>query len=169
MCPKRDSNSLEMYEFESRSVCLYVIEKMKYLKIYRILSIVAYSVIILKGQMIGLPFLLWLAFTVFDFGNIEQLFAFLAVLGLILIFRNWNKIRTQKILFVDFVCFLLLATPIIGRLNAVPLTMFNYGSFIIPTVTFMLYYLISLAYSYKQYVVFEKECVERKSYGGSKD
>ncbi|MDB5127775.1 hypothetical protein [Mucilaginibacter sp.] len=142
---------------------------MKYLKIYRIISIVAYSVIILKGQMIGLPFLLWLAFTVFDFGNIDQLFAFLAVLGLILIFRNWNKTRTQKILFVDFVCFLLLATPIIGRLNAVPLTLFNYGAFIIPTAAFVLCYVISLAYSCKQYLVSEKECVERKGYGGSED
>jgi uncharacterized membrane protein len=129
---------------------------MKYLKIFRIISIIAYSVIILKGQMIGLPFLLWLAFTVFDFGNIDELFAVLAVLGLILIFRNWNKARTQKILFVDFVCFLLLATPILGRLNAVPLTLFNYSAFIIPTAAFALCYLISLACSCKQYLVFEK-------------
>ena len=129
---------------------------MKYLKIFRTISIVAYSVIILKGQMIGLPFLLWLAFTVFDFGNIDQLFAVSAVLGLILIFRNWNKTRTQKILFVDFGCFLLLAIPILGRLNAVPLAMFNYGAFIIPTAAFVLCYLISLVYSCKQYLVFEK-------------
>ena len=129
---------------------------MKYLKIFRTISIVAYSVIILKGQMIGLPFLLWLAFTVFDFGNIDQLFAVSAVLGLILIFRNWNKTRTQKILFVDFGCFLLLAIPILGRLNAVPLAMFNYGAFIIPTAAFVLFYIISLAYSCKQYLVVEK-------------
>jgi uncharacterized membrane protein len=126
---------------------------MKYLKIYRIISLVAYCVIILKGQIVGLPFLLWLAFTVFDFGNIDQLFALLAVLGLILTSRNWNKTRTLKILLVDFVCFFLLAVPVMGRLNEVPLSMFNYGAFIIPAAVFVLCYLISLAYSCKQYLV----------------
>ncbi|WP_454802064.1 hypothetical protein [Mucilaginibacter phyllosphaerae] len=130
---------------------------MKYLNIYRIISIVAYSVIILKGQMVGLPFLLWLVFTVFYFGNIDQLFALLAVLGLILTARNWNKTRTQKILLIDFVCVVLLATPIIGRLNAVPLSMFNYGAFIIPVAVFVLCYLISLAYSCKQYLVIQRD------------
>jgi hypothetical protein len=109
--------------------------------------------------MIGLPFLLWLIFTIFDFGNVDQLFALLAVLGLILTFRNWNKNRTQKILFIDFVCFFLLAAPIIGRLNAVPLSMFNYGAFIIPAAVFVLCYLISLVYSCKQCLAFEKESV----------
>ncbi len=126
---------------------------MKYLKIYRFISIIAYSVIILKGQMIGLPFLIWLAFTVFDFGNMDQLFALLAISGLIITFRNRNKNRTRKILLADFLCFILLAIPIIGRLNAVPLTMFNYGAFIIPTTIFVLGYFVSLAYSYKQYVM----------------
>jgi uncharacterized membrane protein len=130
---------------------------MKHLKIYRIISIVAYCVIILKGQMIGLPFLLWLVFTIFDFGNINQLFAFLAVLGLILISRNWNKTRTQKILLIDFVCFMLLTIPLISRLNAVPLSMFNYGAFIIPMAVFMLCSLISLVYSCKQYLVIQKD------------
>jgi hypothetical protein len=107
--------------------------------------------------MIGLPFLLWLVFTIFDFGNINQLFAFLAVLGLILISRNWNKTRTQKILLIDFVCFMLLTIPLISRLNAVPLSMFNYGAFIIPMAVFMLCSLISLVYSCKQYLVIQKD------------
>jgi hypothetical protein len=106
--------------------------------------------------MIGLPFLLWLAFTIFDFGNLDQPFAILAVSGLIIIVRNWNKNRTRKILLTDFLCLILLAIPIIGRLNAVPLAMFNYGAFIIPTAIFVLCYLISLAYSYKQYLVFQR-------------
>jgi len=107
--------------------------------------------------MIGLPFLLWLVLTIFDFGNIDQLFALLAVLGLILISRNWNKTRTQKILLIDFVCFILLTIPLISRLNAVPLSMFNYGAFIIPIAVFVLCYLISLAYSCKQYLVIQKD------------
>ena len=34
--------------------------------------------------MIGLPFILWLIFTTFDFGNIDQFFAILGVTGIIL-------------------------------------------------------------------------------------
>ncbi|MDR6944706.1 putative membrane protein [Mucilaginibacter pocheonensis] len=132
---------------------------MKYLKSYRAISIIAYFVIILKGQIIGLPFLLWLAFTIFDFGNINQVLALMAVLGLILIFRNWNKARTRKILLADFSCFILLTIPIIGRLNTVPLNMFNYGAFIIPTTVFVLCYLTSLIYSCKQYLVLQKATV----------
>ena len=36
--------------------------------------------------MIGLPFILWLIFTTFDFGNIDQFFAILGVTGIILNF-----------------------------------------------------------------------------------
>jgi len=59
-----------------------------------------YSVplIILAGEMIGLPFFLWLLFTLFDFGNIDQLFAFLAIGGLTISFINKNKKRTFNIL-----------------------------------------------------------------------
>jgi hypothetical protein len=40
---------------------------------FRIISIVFYLLIILKGDIIGLPFFLWLLFTVFDFGNIVHI------------------------------------------------------------------------------------------------
>jgi hypothetical protein len=135
---------------------VFLIRKMKHLKICRFISIAAYSVIILKGQMIGFPLLLWLVFTVFDFGNLDQLFALLAASGLILILTNRNKNRTQKILLTDFLCFILLAIPIISRLNTVPLAMFNYNALIIPTVVFVLCYLMSLVYSCKQYLAFKK-------------
>jgi hypothetical protein len=39
----------------------------------RITSLISYFLIILAGQMIGLPFILWLLFTAFQFGNIDQL------------------------------------------------------------------------------------------------
>lgn len=139
-------------------ICIFN-RKMKIQKYNRFIAIVAYCVIILKGQMIGLPFVFWLVFTLFDFGNKNQLFGLLAVLGLILIFRNWNKTMTQKILFIDFVCFILLITPIIGRLATVPLYMFNYSAFIIPTAAFVLCYLISLVYSCKQYLTLQKASV----------
>lgn len=36
------------------------------------------------GSMIPIPFIIWLGFTVFDFGNIDQLFAFVGITGIIL-------------------------------------------------------------------------------------
>jgi len=102
--------------------------------------------------MIGLPFFFWLMFTLFDFGNIDQLFAFLAVVGLTISFMNRNKKRTLNIVLLDVVCFLLLASPIVRRMTAVPINLFNYWAFIIPTIIFALFYLISIGYSVRQYL-----------------
>lgn len=55
-----------------------------FIKYLNIFSLIAYSFIMLMGQMIPIPFILWLSFTVFDFGNIDQLFAFLGLVGMIL-------------------------------------------------------------------------------------
>jgi hypothetical protein len=103
------------------------------------------------GQMIGLPFFFWLLFTLFDFGNIDQIFAFFAIVGLVIICINHNKIRTSKVLTLDLLCFLLLASPIIRRMTAVPIELFNYLAFIIPTTSFALFYIASLFFGCRQY------------------
>jgi len=100
--------------------------------------------------MIGMPFFCWVVLAVFDFGNWNQPSAILAILGLALILKNWNKKRTAGIFAIDIVCFMLLAIPIVGRLVMVPLAMFNYCAFIVPSMVFVLCYLISLVYSYRQ-------------------
>ncbi|TFF30392.1 hypothetical protein [Mucilaginibacter psychrotolerans] len=130
---------------------------MKYLKTFQIIAIVAYFSIFLKGLIVGIFFVFWLVGTVFDFGNIDQLFALLAVSGLVVIFKNRNKSRTLRILLTDILCFFLLAAPIIGRLTAVSLDMFNYNEFIIPTGIFVLSYLVSLVFSCQQYLDFKRE------------
>jgi hypothetical protein len=105
----------------------------------------------LMGQMIALPFFFWLAFTLFDFGNIDQLFAFLAVAGLVTICINHKKARTSKILTLDLLCFFLLASPLFRRMTAVPIELFNYLAFIIPTALFALFYTASLFFGCRQY------------------
>ena len=94
--------------------------------------------------MIGIPFFLWLLFTLGDFGDFDQLFAFLAIIGLTMTFINWNKQRTFRILVIDIFCFLLLASPIVRRITAVPVVLFNYLAFILPTTIFTLFYGLSL-------------------------
>src|SRR4051812_42066079 len=98
------------------------------------------------GEMIGLPFFLWLLFTLFDFGNADQLFAFLAVIGLIIIFIKRNSTRTVRAVLLDIVCFVLLASPIVRRLTDVPIEKFDYLAFIIPTIIFVLFYFLSICF-----------------------
>ena len=120
-------------------------------KRFRVIASVCYLFIMLGGQMIAVPFFFWLLFTLFDFGNFDQLFAFLAVTGLLIIYINRNKKRTPKILTLDILCFVLLSSPLFRRMTAVPIELFNYLAFIIPTTLFALFYTASLFFGCKQY------------------
>lgn len=106
-------------------------------KALKIISLISYSLIILMGQMIGLPFLFWLIWTSFEFGNSDQIFAIFGLIGLLLIFTKYYKLRIIKIL-----SFVLMLTPIVRRLTEVPLEKFNYLAFQIPLIIFILTYLI---------------------------
>lgn len=89
------------------------------------------------GQMIGLPFICWLIFTSFDFGNIDQLFAILGVIGVIINLTKWkNNIP------LTIVSFILMLSPIISRLVQVPIELFDYMAFKIPLIIFVVTYLI---------------------------
>jgi len=125
-------------------------------KTFKAISIISYLLIILMGSMIGVPFLFWILFTVFDFGNPDQFFALLAIIGLLLNFSTRNKQKTIKILSLDILSFLLLISPIIRRMTAIPIEKFNYLLFIIPTIIFVVFYLISMFFSVKEYFQINK-------------
>jgi hypothetical protein len=108
------------------------------------------------GSMIGISFFCWLLFTVFDFGNSDQLFAIAGAIGLILCFATLDSTRTLRILLSDICSFFLLVSPIIWRMNAVPVELFNYAAFIIPASLFCLFYFCSLYFSIKQYYQHKK-------------
>ncbi len=101
--------------------------------------------------MVGMPFFLWLVFTLFDFSNNDQLFAFLGIIGLTVYFATFNSTRTLKALLLDLICFMLLASPIIRRLTAIPIEKFNYLAFIIPTTIFCFFNILSLYFSVGQH------------------
>ena len=103
------------------------------------------------GQMIGIPFFWFLILALMDFWSVDQLFAFFAVIGLTISFITMNSHRTSKILLLDILSFILLVSAIIRRVTAVPIELFNYLSFIIPTIIFGLFYLISIYFSVKQF------------------
>ncbi len=87
--------------------------------------------------MIGIPFLMWLIFTSFDFGNIEQFFAIIGLTGIILSFTKYWRLRIVKIL-----SFILLISPLIKRMREIPIEKFNYLAFQVPLVIFVITYLI---------------------------
>lgn len=110
---------------------------MKTDKTLKIISLTSYSLIILMGQMIGLPFLFWLVWTSFEFGNSDQIFAVFGLIGFILVFTKLYRQRIFKILI-----FVLMITPIVRRLTEVSFEKFNYLAFQIPLIIFIVTYLI---------------------------
>ena len=124
---------------------------MKKQKAFKLISIAAYLLIILNGQLIGVPFFMWLLFTMLDFGNFNQPYALLAVIGLTINFVSLRKKKTLSVLLLDFVSFLLMLSPIAKRMTAVNINLFNYWAFIVPAIVFALFYLISFGLSVGQY------------------
>jgi len=108
------------------------------------------------GDTIGLPFFMWLLFTLLAFGSADQLFAFFGVAGLILNFVILNSKKTLQIIMQDVLGFMLLASPLIRRLTEVPIDKFNYPAFIIPTAMFVLFYIGSLYFSLRLYLSNQK-------------
>lgn len=100
------------------------------------ISIISYLLIILAGWMSGIPFIMWLIFTAFDFGNIDQLFAIFGLVGIIL---NLTKWKTS--IHIIILSFILMLSPIISRLVQVPIEMFDYLAFQIPLTIFIVTYL----------------------------
>jgi hypothetical protein len=62
-------------------------------------------------------------FTVFDFGNSDQLFAIFGVIGVGINLTKWKNTL------VTIVSFALMLSPIISRLTQVPIEMFDYLAF----------------------------------------
>ena len=89
------------------------------------------------GQMIGIPFIIWLFWTSFEFGNKDQMFAVIGVIGLISVFTKYYKNRFLRVLI-----FGLMLTPIIRRLTEIPIEKFNYLTFIIPLLIFITTFLV---------------------------
>lgn len=104
--------------------------------IFRIISIVAYLSIILAGEIIGIPFCGWLLFVAFDFGNIDQLFAILGIIGIAL---NFTKRRNDLV--VTIISFILMLSPLASRLIQLQIEKFDYWMFEVPFAIFVLTYI----------------------------
>lgn len=110
---------------------------MKIIKFLKIISIISYLLIILMGQMVGIPFIFWLLFTLFDFGTIDQLFAIIGVSGVLLNLTKWKNAVPITIL-----SFFMMLFPIIYRIVQVPIELFDYTAFKLPLSVFLIGYII---------------------------
>ncbi|ALR30994.1 hypothetical protein ATE47_10845 [Chryseobacterium sp. IHB B 17019] len=95
------------------------------------------------GTIIPIPFIFWLAYTVFSFGNIDQIFAILGIIGIILSFIKW-----KNDILISIISFALMLSPIISRLLQIPIYKFNYLGFIIPFSIFVLLYSVFIILKY---------------------
>lgn len=102
---------------------------MKYIRIF---SLVSFSLIMLVGSMSPVPFIFWLGFTFFDFGNIDQLFAFLGISGIVL-----NLMKFKYDILISFLSIVLMLTAVASRLMYVAPEALNYPAFTIPFYTFI--------------------------------
>lgn len=89
------------------------------------------------GEIIGMPFIFWILWTSFEFGNNDQFFAILGLIGLGLMFTKYHNLRIIKIL-----SFILMLTPIFRRFSEIPIEKFNYLAFKIPFGIFIITYLL---------------------------
>lgn len=110
-------------------------------------SLAAYFLIFLNGMFISIPFIVWLIFSLLDFGSTEQIFSVLGlagVIGLLMISReetDWKK------LLAEVLCFLCMASPIAWRMLEAPLSDFNYRAFILPAAIFAACFTVSICIS----------------------
>tara|TARA_R110002033_G_scaffold170433_3_gene212931 strand:+ start:84047 stop:84343 length:297 start_codon:yes stop_codon:yes gene_type:complete len=89
------------------------------------------------GQMIGIPFVVWLFWTSFEFGNNDQIFAVIGLIGLISVFTKYYNNRVLRVLIFGS-----MLTPIVRRLTEIPIEKFNYLAFQIPLLIFITTFLI---------------------------
>ena len=117
---------------------------MKLSSILREFAVLVYFFIFFKGTYVSFPMILYLLFTVGDFGTAQQVFSGIAFVGLIIHFWHPSFKKKTKKLVVNALVFLFLLTPIVQKLFTLPLSRFNYEWFLVPAIAFFLLYLASL-------------------------
>lgn len=117
---------------------------MKLSSILREIAVVAYFLIFFKGIYVSFPLMLYLLFTLGDFGTAQQVFSGIAFVGLIIHFLHLSfKNKTTKLI-INTIVFAFLLTPIVQKLFTLPLVRFNYRWFLVPAILFTALFLTSL-------------------------
>lgn len=130
---------------------------MKFKNLIKLLSIISYCTIMLKGGIIVIPFIFYLisaCASIFHLEVINQAStSIIGIIGLLLIIKSFQENKnTLKSIFINIIGFLMLLVPIAERLSSVSLKLFNYSAFKIPLILFLLFFIIYIFISILDYI-----------------
>lgn len=118
---------------------------MKLSPIFIIISILSYLLIFFNGEMISIPMFFYLPIAAINFNSpLQALTAALGLLGLLYLLTLAIRTNKNGRFLNHLIIFVLLLSPIIQRLISVPIQLFNYSMFIIPCLSFVIFYLAFL-------------------------
>ena len=123
---------------------------MKLSSILREIAVLVYFFIFFKGTYVNFPMILYLLFTVGDFGTVQQVFSGIAITGLIIHFWHPSFKRVTRKLVVNSLVFLFLLAPMLQKLFTLPLERFRYQWFLLPALAFVLLYSVSLMLLFRE-------------------
>lgn len=101
------------------------------------LALITYFLIILRGDMIGIPIIFWILFSLSEFGQMTQILALSAIIGIVLFTLKLSNYKPQIKFLLRLIAVSLMLSPILWKIAYVPLRLFNYSSFITPAVIFI--------------------------------
>ncbi len=117
----------------------------------RVLSIITYFFIFLKGSMILLPFGLLLLTGGFEAEPLTRVFIIIADLTLIAILIISFKEKSRITLTIEVISYFLLLLPLIRIFTSFSFDNFNYFLFLFPTGCFIILYPLSVYESFRKY------------------
>ena len=117
-------------------------------KILKTLSILSYLLIFLKSEVIGGPMIILMLVALYNTDILTQIFIILAFLGLITVAVLTLFKKNYCTFFIELIICFLLTLPIINELKFSKLQLLHYPMFVIPVICFLLFYMLSLCFSY---------------------
>ena len=122
---------------------------MRLYKVFRVIALLSYCFIMINGEMISFPFFLFLAISIFLGEDIlAKASALIGIIGIILLL---TQKQTKRTLLIEALALIMLILPIVERLTSVPINLFNYSTFIFPSISFIVFYILSVFFSYKEF------------------
>ena len=117
-------------------------------KILRALAILSYLLIFVNGEHVGGPMIILMFLSVFETDIITQILIALSFIGLVTLVVLTSLKKTNWTFFIEAIICVLLTLPIINELHYERSMLLHYPMFVIPTLCFLILYLLSLYFSY---------------------
>jgi hypothetical protein len=112
------------------------------------LAILSYLLIFVDGEHVGGPMIILMFLSVFETDLVTQILIALSSIGLITLIVLAFLRKTTWTFFIEAVICVLLALPIINELQYERFRLLHYPMFVIPTLSFLILYLLSLYFFY---------------------